>query len=286
MQEPARPRSDILPTLFGEGYGNYQVRPFNFLISFLGHTVLVALLLTSGYWVVQNRQQIQQTVTEVFAPNELGNATMTAATKPVSGGGGGGAADKLKASRGGVVKQSMEQFAAPMVIPRNDKPKLPMEASVLVPPSITLPHASQWGVPNGLTDVLSGGSGSGGGIGMGKGTGVGSGTGAGYLEGSGGGYGGGTYSPGGGVSAPRVLYDPEPEYSEEARKAKYQGVVVLWVAVDPDGRVRDIRVERSLGMGLDEKAVEAVRQWKFEPGKMNGHPVRVQVLVEVQFHLY
>src|SRR5438094_628072 len=82
--------------------------------------------------------------------------------------------------------------------------------------------------------------------------------------------GGGVYRVGGGVSPPRVLYNPDPEYTEEARKAKYQGVVVLWLIVGQDGRTKDIRISRSLGMGLDQKAVEAVKLWKFEPAKKDG----------------
>jgi len=91
---------------------------------------------------------------------------------------------------------------------------------------------------------------------------------------------------GGGVSAPRTIFSPDPEYSEEARKAKYQGTVVLWVIVGPDGRTRDIRIQRSLGMGLDEKAIGAVRTWKFEPARKNGTPVAVQVSIEITFRLY
>ena len=88
------------------------------------------------------------------------------------------------------------------------------------------------------------------------------------------------------MSAPRALYAPDPEYSEEARKAKWQGTVVLWVIVGPDGKPRDIKIQRSLGMGLDEKAIEAVRQWKFDPAKKDGQPVAVQINVEVNFRLY
>ena len=77
-----------------------------------------------------------------------------------------------------------------------------------------------------------------------------------------------------------------PEYSEEARKAKYQGTVVLWMIVDPNGSPRDVRVTRSLGMGLDQKAIEAVRKWKFEPAMKDGKPVAVQISVEVNFRLY
>jgi protein TonB len=94
------------------------------------------------------------------------------------------------------------------------------------------------------------------------------------------------YRIGGGVTAPRVIYAPEPEFSEGARKTKYQGTVVLWLIVEADGRSRDIRILQSLGMGLDEKAIEALRHWRFEPGRKDGIPVAVQVNVEVNFHLY
>jgi TonB family protein len=104
--------------------------------------------------------------------------------------------------------------------------------------------------------------------------------------GRGGGIGGGVFRVGGGVSAPRAIATPDPEYSEEARKAKYQGTCVLWLIVGPDGRPRDIRVARQLGMGLDQKAIEAVKQWKFEPAMKDGKPVAVQINVEVNFRLY
>src|SRR5213075_2023981 len=115
-------------------------------------------------------------------------------------------------------------------------------------------------VPDGTP---SNGTGSGAGIGSGSGGGVGSGEGGGIGPGKGGGFGGGIFRVGGSVSAPRALSAPDPEYSEEARKAKYQGVVVLWLIVDPNGRPRDIKVQRALGLGLDEKAMEAVREWRF-----------------------
>ena len=84
----------------------------------------------------------------------------------------------------------------------------------------------------------------------------------------------------------RTIYAPEPEFSEEARKAKYQGVCTLSLVVRSDGRPSDIRVLSSLGMGLDEKAIEAVKNWRFEPAMKDGHPVSVQIAVEVDFHLY
>jgi TonB family protein len=89
-----------------------------------------------------------------------------------------------------------------------------------------------------------------------------------------------------GVSAPRVIYSPDPEYSEKARKVGYQGTCVLWLVVDAKGVPQDIRVARTVGMGLDEKAVEAVRKWRFTPAMKDGAPVRTQINVEVSFHLY
>jgi len=90
---------------------------------------------------------------------------------------------------------------------------------------------------------------------------------------------------GGGVSAPQLLSKVEPQYSEEARKAHIQGAVVLYIEVNPDGSAQNIRVVRALGSGLDEKAIQAVRQWKFKPGKKDGSPVTVAATIEVNFRL-
>jgi TonB family protein len=134
--------------------------------------------------------------------------------------------------------------------------------------------------------TLSNGPGLGGGIGSGSGGGVGSGRGPGVGPGWGGGIGGGAYHVGGGVSAPKVIYRVEPEFSEEARKNKWQGTVILRVIIGVDGKTHDISVQRSLGMGLDEKAIEAARQWRFEPGEKDGKPVPVEVSMEINFRLY
>ena len=131
----------------------------------------------------------------------------------------------------------------------------------------------------------SNGPGSSGGIGVGSGGGVGSGKGPGFGPGEGGGIGGAVFRVGGGVTAPSLLHKVEPEYSEEARKAKYQGTVLLYVEVDTAGRAANIRVARSLGLGLDEKAIEAVKQWKFKPGYKDGKPVTVAATIEVNFRL-
>lgn len=95
--------------------------------------------------------------------------------------------------------------------------------------------------------------------------------------------GNGVYRVGGGVSAPTLIYKTDPEYTEQARAAKYIGTVLLYVEIDPNGDATNIKVQRPLGLGLNEKAIEAVRQWKFEPGQKDGVPVKVRANVEVNF---
>jgi protein TonB len=90
---------------------------------------------------------------------------------------------------------------------------------------------------------------------------------------------------GSGVTPPQLVYKVEPEFSEEARKAKHQGVVVLTIEVDPKGNVRNVRVRQSLGLGLDEKAIEAVTHWRFRPGIVDGKPVTTEATVQVNFQL-
>jgi TonB family protein len=87
------------------------------------------------------------------------------------------------------------------------------------------------------------------------------------------------------TTAPRLIHKVEPEYSPEAREAGLEGTVVLGVEVRTDGKAHDIRVQRRLGMGLDEKAVETVRLWKFEPGTRDGKPVAVPATIEMNFRL-
>ena len=89
-----------------------------------------------------------------------------------------------------------------------------------------------------------------------------------------------------GVTVPEAIYSPEPSFSEEARKAQAQGVVMLLLVVGKDGHPYNIRLGQSLGMGLDEKAIEAVSRWRFRPATLNGQPVATQIAVQVDFHLY
>lgn len=282
---PPNPPPDILPSLFGAEYGTYRLRRSTFIVSFAVHTIVLALFVLSGVYVVEHREEVKQQVVTVFS----GNLTLPLppSRKPVGGGGGGGDRDKLAASKGHAPRFTAEQIAPPAVVIRNPAPKLTAEPTVVGPPQIKLSQTGPMGDPlSGILGPPSSGTGSGGGIGSGSGGGVGSGQGPGVGPGRGGGIGGGVYRVGGGVSAPRVIYSPDPEYSEEARKAKYQGTVILWVILGPDGLVRSIRVQRALGMGLDQRALEAVKTWKFEPARKDGHPVAVQITVEVNFRLY
>ncbi|HKS96428.1 MAG TPA: energy transducer TonB [Terriglobia bacterium] len=166
---------------------------------------------------------------------------------------------------------------------------MPVQPNLLGPPQMVLPEMSMtgpWGDPHGVIGPYSNGPGANGGIGDGSDGGVGSSKGPGHGLGTDAGCCDGAYSVGNGVSAPIALYKPEPAYSEEARKAKYQGTVDLWIVVDARGNVSDVRVAKPLGMGLDQKAVEAVRTWKFKPAYRSGVAVPVRVMVEVMFRLF
>jgi TonB family protein len=206
------------------------------------------------------------------------------------GGGGGGERMNVPPSKGRLPKFSLrDQLTPPMATIRNPNPKLAVEPTVVVPPDIIVsqPNIDAYGDPLAKLVTGSGGPGSGGGIGTGSGGGVGSGSGPGVGPGSGGGIGGGVFKAGrGGVGVATCAYCPYPLYPEEARKAKFQGTVVLRVVITADGKAVNISVARGPGMGMEEKAMEAVKDWRFNPAiGPNGKPVAVEMLVEVTFRL-
>ncbi|MBB6145483.1 TonB family protein [Silvibacterium bohemicum] len=205
----------------------------------------------------------------------------------MGGGGGGGAHELIEASKGHLPKFADKQITPPQII-RNEVPKLPIEATVVMPP-IQLPDANMpnVGVPQSpQVSLASQGPGSRSGLGTGDHGGIGPGNGNGVGPGTGGDYGGGVMSAGAGVSAPVVIYSVDPEFSDEARRAKYQGICPVALIVDEHGNPTHIHVERSLGMGLDEKAVEAVKQYRFRPAYYHGHPVAVEMVVVVNFRIF
>jgi len=262
------------------------MRGSHLAFSFGLHVVALALAAASGWWVVENRQVVRSTVAQLI-PSDNEYVMPIVPGKTGGGGGGGGDRDKREASRGAPPRFAAQQLTPPLAVVRNDHPVLPAEPTVIGPPEIVMPQSDRYG--DSLANVLnppSNGTGSGGGIGSGEGGGIGSGKGPGVGEGYGGGIGGGVYRVGGGVSAPRAIYDPDPEYSEQARKAKFQGTVLLSAVIGADGKPRDLRVLRSLGMGLDQKALDAVGKWRFAPAMRNSQPVAVLVSIEVVFRLY
>jgi periplasmic protein TonB len=209
--------------------------------------------------------------------------------KKAGGGGGGGERMNTPPTKGKAPKFDWIQKTPPMAVIRNPQPKLPAEPTLLGPPDLKVPspNMANYGDPLARVITGSGGPGGGGGIGTGCCGGIGSGDGGGLGPGSGGGTGGGAFSAGrNGVGYPACTYCPPPTYSEEARKAKYQGVVVLQITVTPDGRAIDIQVVRGPGLGLEEKAVEAVRGWRFKPASgPGGKPVPTVTQIEVTFRL-
>lgn len=270
-------------------WGDYRYGKISGPASVALHLAIIGLIAASGH-VVATKVMAKPDRQIVYTPVEISPyiAQLPPKAKLAGGGGGGGDRSPTPASKGRLPKFALEQLAPPTVIIRNQQPKLPVEPTVIVPPDMRVPQPNIAALGDPMSKVLgppSSGTGSGSGIGSGSGGGVGSGRGGGVGPGEGGGIGGGAFRPGGGVSAPQLVYRVEPEYTEEARKAKYQGTVVLTAVVDPDGIVRRVRVLRSLGLGLDEKALEAVRQWKFRPGMKNGVPVPVAASIEVTFRL-
>lgn len=266
------PADRSMTTLFGGGYGQYQVRPENFLLSIVTHTIVLGVIFWLFHITIQPK--ILPAINTIPVP--LTDYTFKVG-KGGQSGGGGGDVSKLRASSGTPPKAAKEQVAPPVVLQQHAS-KLMVQPTVVA--DLRLPPSTQTGDPLSKLLIPSNGVGVSGGIGSGDGGGIGSGHG-------GPGVGPGYFRAGvNGVSAPRAIYTPEPEFSEEARKAKYQGVVVLQGIIGVDGRVHNPHVVRSLGMGLDEKALEIVRQWKFDPGQKDGRAVPVEMGLEISFNLY
>jgi len=274
------------PVAVRDIWGLYGRQKRSWALSLALQLAVVSLMAT-----VFSNPRVRQTVSGVIpliSPDLSPYQPKAASQKEkMAGGGGGGDRSALSPSKGRLPKPDLKQFTPPEAVIRNPNPKLATEPTLIAPPDVSLPQVNlpQYGDPLAKLGLASGGPGSEGGIGTGKGGGVGPGKGGGFGLGEGGSVGGGVFRAGGGVSAPSLIYKVEPEYSEEARKAKYQGTVVLYVEVDPSGHAVNPRVIRSLGLGLDEKAIEAVRKWKFRPGYKDGKPVTVAATIEVNFRL-
>jgi periplasmic protein TonB len=258
------------------------------VVSFMLHALIVGAVL---WWGMTFHPHVVQTAMEVtpmhftlYAPPPPPPQVMPVAK--ISGGGGGGGAHQLvEPTRGHLPKVARIQTLPPQIV-RINNPKLAVEPTmqVNIPSNSALPNLGMAQSPQ--IALASQGSGSGSGFGHGLGGGIGSSQGSGVGIGTGGGYGGGVMSVGGGVSAPVLVHSAEPEFTEQARQGNYQGTVSIQLIVDSQGNPQDVRVVRHLGMGLDEKAIQAVRQYKFRPAMYQGRPVAVQMIVEVDFRLH
>jgi protein TonB len=241
-------------------------------VAMLLHAAAIALV----FWMTAMHVQFA-------APSKMA-MTVDLATPPKMDqdrtGGGGGQRGLAAVSKGQLPKSAKVQITPPMALPM-EEPKIHMpEPMIEVQTNLKMANNNMpnLGDPN---SPLLGNS-----LGNGRGTGIGSGSGSGVGPGIGGNLGGGLYHVGGGVSKPEVIYEVEPEFSEEARKAKFMGVVTVNLIVDQKGLPENVHILRGVGMGLDQKAVDAVKQYRFKPAMLGGKPVAVEVNVEVDFKIF
>jgi len=242
--------------------------------SFLIYGLLIAII----GWMLNKHVQFTAPVKQLIVANLTPPPEMPKVNDRM--GGGGGQRGPTPVTKGQLPKFADQQITPPKAPPM-EQPKIKMpEPTIEVQKDLKMAsnNMPNLGMPN---SPLIGNS-----MGNGSGSGLGSGNGSGLGPGSGGNYGGGLRHVGGGVSSPEVIYKVEPEFSEEARKAKFMGVVTVTLIVNTQGLPQDVHVIRGVGMGLDDKAVEAVRQYKFKPAMENGHPVPVRVNVEVNFQIF
>jgi periplasmic protein TonB len=212
---------------------------------------------------------------------------------PGPGGGGGGGGNQSPEPVKQVQLKGKEKITVPVEKPpaieqpKEKPPENPIQNLTIPAQTLASADLAQAGAMEGIPTSESLGLGRGGGAGTGQGTGIGSGRGSGLGDGWGGGTGGGAYRPGNGVETPRLIQEVKPQYTAQAMRAKIQGEVLLECIVQPDGSVGNIKVVRSLdsAFGLDQEAIKAARQWRFQPGTKQGQPVPVLVTIAIAFTL-
>jgi periplasmic protein TonB len=282
------------PALFSARPGTAGTARAPFAISTVVHAGMIAAVVvatTLGFG------RPVQSADERMAPQTL---RMVYLALPGPGGGGGGGGLKMQAPPPKAQRKGRQALSSPVPVrqppprpepPRPEPPLPEVEPELLPPvqaPVVTAP-ADDREQPGVLEETApptdSRGQGTGGGVGTGEGTGVGEGEGSGLGDGSGGGTGGGPFRPGSGVSPPSLLREVKPDYTEEARRRGVEGDVVMEIVVRRDGSVGEVRLLQGLGHGLDARAVQAVREWRFSPGKRRGVPVDVLVEVAMEFKI-
>jgi len=263
-----------------------------FLLSTTLHGVAAAavLVIASLGWARAD------TPTEVAVPPD--SIRMIFLVQPGPGGGGGGGGRKMATPPPMAERKGLERLPSPLPARRlpppvrpqpPQPPPPPLETKTIVAPVVT--SAADQRDREGVIEKVpeppkeSPGPGAGQGVGAGQGSGIGEGAGPGIGPGQGGGTGGGPYRPGSGVDPPRLLREVRADYTDDARRAGVTGEVLLEIVVRSDGSVGDVKMLRGLNAGLDQRAIEAVRQWRFAPAKLKGAPVDVVVEVSVEFKL-
>jgi periplasmic protein TonB len=239
---------------------------------------------------------------EALTPQDKKEMRLVFLVAPGPGGGGGGGGHREPtppppAERKGVsalrspipVRRPPPKVEPPPIVRPVEPPPVKAEPPIVAPVvAVAADPRDRAGVPwakEAPQEIDSHGPGAGGGTGTGKGTGLGEGEGAGIGSGSGGGTGGGPYRPGSGITAPAIIREVKPDYTEEGRRRNLEGDVVLEIVVRSDGTVGNVKLLQGLGAGLDQRAVDAVRQWRFSPARRLGVPVDVMVEVAMEFKL-
>jgi protein TonB len=268
------------------------VRPATFPLALSGSIHGLALVMAIWLTTLGLRSSAQ---TVVEAPRDPARLVFLMTPGPGGGGGGGGLRQKLPppaARQQGAKKvgnplpvrrtppaEPISTPPEPKVLPAEPLPPIVAPVVAAAPDPVTRPGTLE----PAKTEADSRGAGTGGGVGTGKGAGIGEGDGAGLGPGSGGGTGGGPYRPGAGIEPPRLIREVKPDYTDEARRRNVEGEVELEIVVKRDGTVGNVRVLRGLAAGLNDRAIDAVRQWQFAPAKRFGAPVDVIVQVGVEF---
>ena len=245
--------------------------------SLLVHGAMIALWFTL-VWLVPDQYK------EAILPDSIPRQLVFLAEPGPGGGGGGGNERPEPPKPAEVAAPKKEEISVPALKPEPTPEPTPVEAPL---ESLSIPVQTMAAATETTIGVLDSGDASSQSTGSGRGTGAGSGTGSGLGEGSGGGTGGGVYRPGSGVINPRILREVKPQYTADAMRAKVQGTVLLECVVMADGSVGRVDVVRSLDstFGLDQEAVKAAKQWRFQPGTRFGEPVAVLVTIELTFTL-
>ena len=288
----ARPDAGDRGSLFQSGRGAAHAARTPFAISGAAHAGLIAAL------VVTTTFGLGSTAGTTAAPPPAEPMHLVYLALPGPGGGGGGGGLRRPTPPPRAERKGQRAISSPLP-DRTPEPRPvehPVEPEPAPPEPLPEVVAAVATSPSderdrpGVLDAApaadeSRGHGDGGGTGSGKGTGMGEGEGSGLGEGSGGGTGGGPYRPGSGIDPPTLLREVRPDYTEEARQRGLEGDVLMEIVVRRDGSVGDVRVLQGLGLGLDGRAVQAVRRWRFQPARLRGQPVDVLVEVAMEFKI-